>query len=138
MKLAFVLRGSSYVDDEALGEVDGRVAREGAAGVDGDWELQQVTGHEYAESCVANCDEGDGDIAVVEVGDRFEGLCCSRFKHVEAIGNGRIQCEGSGILQRPRDGAVRHGVRHAEAEHVADNGVNVGVWNGLGWEPQRG
>ena len=52
-----------------VGEVDGRVAREGGAGVDGDWELQQVAGHEYAESSIEDCDEGDGNTALVEVGD---------------------------------------------------------------------
>ena len=60
--------------------------------MDGDWELKQVACREYAESSVADCDEGDGDIALVEVGDRFGVLCRSRFKHVEATGNGRIQC----------------------------------------------
>ena len=90
VQFAFVVRGPTHVDGEALGEVDGRVAWEGGAGVDGDWELQQVAGHEYAESAVADCDEGDGDVALVEVGDRFEVLRRSRFKHAEAVSNGRI------------------------------------------------
>ena len=101
----------------------------------GDGELEQVACDENAEGTVANRDEGDGDIAVVKVGDRFEVACCACLEDVEAVGNGRIQCSGSEVLQRPRDRAVRHGVRHAEAEHVADNGVNVGVRNGLGREP---
>ena len=90
VKFALVVRGPAHVDSEALGEVDGRVAWEGAAGVDGDWELQQVAGHEYAESSVTHSDEGDGDVALVEVGDRFEVLRCSRLKHAKALGHGRV------------------------------------------------
>ena len=49
-----------------------------------------VAPHE-ASSQLARASEvtwSSGDIAVVEVGDRFEVLCCSRFKHVEAVSNG--------------------------------------------------
>ena len=100
--------------------------------MDGDWELQQVAGHEYAESSIEDCDEGDGDVALVKVGDWFEVLRCSRFKHVEAVSNGRIQGHGSEVLQRPRDGAVRHGVGHAKAEHVAEIGSMSACGMGLG------
>ena len=90
MQLALVVGASTNVDDETLGEVDSRVAWEGAAGVDGDQELQQVAGHEHAKSSIADCDEGNGDVAWVEVGDWLELLRCSRFKHAEAVGGGSV------------------------------------------------